>query len=251
MKTAIVFSLVMMSLGSYAQNSADEFRLGSEKLLQLRTEVENLSQESQSESRCRQNELESLLQRRSELSTQLQKEEMRREQLKEKLRLESSKITPKNQPSQSERLLLVKWAEDLESWIGRSLPFRTEERLSQVRALKAKLKTEKNLEPLVSQLWSLTDQELKLTQQNDFEVMEVSFPDGRQKAEVARLGMVQMYALKANGQAMRAVREGDNWIWQVAQNSEEKKAIERICRRLGEQKGQGYFEVPGLEGVVQ
>lgn len=250
MKTWIILFLAMMAFAAEAQTSADEFRMGSEKLLQLRTEVETLSQEAQAESRRRQTELEALLQRRTELTSQLQKEEMRREQLKEKLKVESSKITSKSAPTREDRRMLVGWAEDLENWIARSLPFRTEERLSQVRALKTKLKAENNLEPLVSQLWSLTDQELKLTHQNDFEVMEVSFPEGRQKAEVARLGMMQMYALKTNGEAVRAVRDAEVWKWQAAQNSDEKKAIERICRRLSEQKGQGYFQIPGLEGAT-
>lgn len=250
MKAWIIFVVFLTSFVAEAQTSADEFRMSSDKLLQLRTEVETLSQEAQADSRRRQTELEALLQRRSELTAQLQKEEMRREQLKEKLKVESAKITPKGAPTREDRQMLVGWAEDLESWIARSLPFRTEERLSQVRALKTKLKTENNLEPLVSQLWSLTDQELKLTQQNDFEVMEVSFPEGRQKAEVARLGMMQMYALKTNGEGVRAVRDGETWKWEAAQNSDEQKAIERICRRLSEQKGQGYFQLPGLEGAT-
>lgn len=239
----LIVSLILPVVGLSNTNDLPEL---SRKLIELRSDIELLSQQSQNDSRLRQTEVETLLQRRSELQSQILKEELRQAQLQTKLNQEQPKVARKGPATKADRMVLAKAAGELEKWIKTSLPFRRDERLSALKVLTQKIQSEDVLEPLASQLWTLVDKELKLSQENAFEIMDLDLPEGRSKAQVVRLGLHQMYFMKANGEVGQARRSATDWQLVTSTDAAESKAIQRICQRFSEQKGQGYFELPGL-----
>lgn len=249
MKKIILFCSIMSLISPmiHAAPEDENLRQMSERLLTLRSEVETLTLESTADNKRRQAEVETLVQRKSELQMQLLKEEMRTAQIREKLSLESGRATQQSPSSTKDRESLQAAFNGIEKWIQQSLPFRREERMGALTNLRKRLENENAVEPIISQTWSLIDKEIKLTQENAFEIADLEFEDGRHKSEAMRVGMHQLYFKRADGKVGRFDRVEGQWKPIYLEDAALRQSIERLSQRLQKQKGHGYFELPGLQ----
>lgn len=130
--------------------------------------------------------------------------------------------------------------------ISSSLPYKQEERILSLKNIETQIQEGKPLESLVQDLWKLTENELRLTQTNQFEIMKILLNGQRTTAQVAKIGMLQMYFKTADSVVGRADKGQSGWKLLVAQEAKEVAAIERALEKIKNEKGSAFIELPGV-----
>lgn len=219
-------------------------RMGKE-LLSLRAEVEEAGRALEDERKLRQAEIDVLLQRKSELELGLKKEEMRTLQLQGKESALQEKGSATLGSPTRDSLDLLKWASALEESIRNSIPFSKEERLDRVGGLKKRIQDPaENPSTLITELWSATDQELKMARENEYRIGKIRLEGKDTPAEIARIGRVQMLFVTAEGVAGKAIRGNEGWALSPAATQNEAQAIQRTVSHFKNKKKSGWYEVP-------
>lgn len=232
----------LFSQSLWAQN----YQQLSQRLIQLRHEVEVLSSGNDELTRKNRMEKESLQQRQMELTAQIRKERLRQLQLKTKKEILGQAIRKPKDSSPQDKKLIEQWIVDLKGWVTNSLPFRTQERLAQLQVIEQKRLAGEGAEALLYDLWNFTENELRLGQDNAYEIMAIDLNGELKKAEVVRLGLLQMYYKVPEGEVGYAVPKGEGWILRKATNNQEVDSIKHLISSMKNRPGTGYFELPGL-----
>lgn len=222
------------------------------KLIELRAAVEEKGMELQEAQKQSQAQLEPLIQRKTEVEAQLRKESLRALQLQEKAKVLGATIA-KTQPNvSSEYQLLAQWLDNLEMSIQNSLPFRREERITQLKQIRQRIQ-QKQDSPLgiASELWSATERELKLTSDNEYQIGSIQLDGQTYEAEIIKLGMILMLFKTSQGQLGYAQLDKDGWQLVTTQDAEMKSAVERSINKFKDRHTSGWFEVPGIKALIE
>lgn len=216
----------------------------SSKILSLRSEVEEAGNAIDESRRQRMANLDVLLQRKNEVELSLRKERLKTLQLQEK-RKHLSSLT-QSVAKKSELDSLVVWAKDLKATVNNGIPFRKEERLEAIDAVAKRIEAGRESPvSLATELWTLTEKELKMAGGNEYRLMKMKLANKEVDAEVARIGTIQTLFRSSSGELGYAKRSGSNWEWTVA-SSDQQKAIDRLMNQFRDKSYSGWFELPGL-----
>lgn len=224
----------------YAQDSAKL----AEQLARLRTEVESLSEELELERSSAREELESLAARKAELESELQREDLRLSRVAAALE-EQKKLVEQARASEADLSPVVQeGAKGLRAYVERSLPFRTTERLAAIDEITGALDAG-NVRPskAVLRLWSLVQDELRLTKESGLYRQPVPLDDGDHLVDVVRVGMVMLFFQTQDGRHGRAVRAPDGWRFEVLGDDDAPK-ISKLFESFEKQVRVGLFELP-------
>jgi len=245
-KVLILFFFSAQSYGASLEDLA-------QKLLTLRAEVEQSGRELESERKLLQNDVDALLQRKAELRNLLQKEELRSYQLIEKIKV--AKVSVKQKISQLKgssefdrdtHSSLTSWATALQVSIENSIPWNKQKRLSKVNKSLEKIRDFKFDSTITEELWQITEEEFKLTQDNQFEISKLNIENVEMDSEVVRIGRSHMLFKTAAGHIGYSMPGENGYAIQLNLSQEEKLAAERVLKRFREKKESGWFEIPGL-----
>lgn len=239
-----ILLMMVLTWSAFASAQENDFGAWADRTLALRAEVEDLAKRVDESGKAQTAEREQLRQRRLEIAAQLRKEESRAAQLAEKRERLKKRLRVEDVLSPARKKELLSWLVELRQEVAVSLPFRRSERLSPLADLEKRIERGEAYDRLVGELWAATENELRLTRENAFEVMSLPLPDGERKAEVARAGMVQMAFVTADGRAGFARREGGAWNLSEGANAAEVEAARRMVERFRDQDVRGYFELP-------
>jgi len=218
---------------------AEDFRDLSQKVLQGRQEVEQLNQEQSQTHKIFQAELDLLIQRKTELDQQIFKERLKNQQLQIKKDFLKQSQKSDVKLSKSEKKQIMDWLLNLEKWVQASLPYRREVRWQELQDIKTQIQNNSFKEDLVRQLWAFTEKEIKLGQDNHYEIIDLEIDQKKQKVESVRLGWVQMYYRTPEGKWGSFKKES-----QKVEGDLEEKTLERLFKKLKSREEKGYFEIP-------
>jgi hypothetical protein len=210
------------------------------QLVSLRSDLETSNRELEADLKQKQAELDLWTQKKLELEGQVQKESLRKMQIDEKIsRLESrvkreGKMNPKALPTFNQ------WLAKAHDWVQSSLPFRTEQRLAALDALKERAaRGHESLESLTSELWLFLESEMKMASDNEFRLTEV----GGGKAEVARLGFFALFAKTPDGKVQKAQLHDGKWAMSTLSGSDQDNAL-RLINNMKSKKDSGLYQLP-------
>lgn len=222
-----------------------------ENLAQLRSDVEKLAEELS----LKEVELRELTkaetQRKAELEGERQRERLRVERLKQ----EEGRLVERQQKEAEAEAALVptleKGLDALDAYIARGLPFRRAERRQEVEGLRQQLKTrETTPRQGLLRLWSLLQDELKLTRENGLYKQSIALGEQEVLADVVRIGMVGLYFVAPDGRVGRAVPRGEDWQYVELSGEEDQKRVLALVDAFKKQIRAGYFELPlGAEAL--
>jgi hypothetical protein len=254
-KIALNFVFLLISISSQAiEELAMETPI--RKILELRLAVEKNSGRYEARQKIRAKDLEALELRRIELEQALSKERFREEVADSKklglqgLMNEANETPEQTVKRRADQARIKSWILELESWINAGIPFKKESRLADLEKVRLKLQENEPSEILVQDLWALTEKEIKLTSSSRHELMKIRLED-EVPAQVARIGLMQMYFKTAKNQFGYAEKIDNKWILSVKSNPDEIRAIERILTQLKSEKNGAYLELPGFNLEVQ
>lgn len=196
--------------------AADDARRPAERVVALRTEVDQLAHRLESERRRAQDALAALRIERAELERQLRLERVRAETL-DRLERERKQGLESLEQSVRERLEPLRRAVEIaRAYVEESLPFRREARLAQLREIEANLaESSPSLGDGLARLWRFVEEEEALTRELGTSQQPVAVDGERQLVDVARVGMALLYFRSVDGRIGWARPTEDGWSFEV------------------------------------
>jgi len=248
-RTVVVFLLacsLVAGSGARAVHAADDptMKMG-RQLMELRGEVEALSTELEISKNEMRDELRSLAAQKAELEVSISKEELRLKQVRQALEKNRERAQEEQFSKDFMTPLVLEQVERMRSYIKQALPFKVPERLAELDRIQEQVETS-NIQPekAMAQLWAMAEDELRLTRENGLYRQMVVVDDEEMIADVARIGMVMMYFMPADGRTGMVVRSGDGWEYRVVSDRDDRRRILTLFDALKKRIHEGYFELP-------
>ena len=231
-----------------AQDSLENL---AQELMDLRAEVERLNSELAIEQQEFRNEMASLAAQRTDLeanrnrlSLQLNQQRdalERNQQLAQEAGLESDELIP----------VLMSAVQTMRDWIAQSLPFKRDERLSELDSLVNQLEGGTiDAHRAVNRAWAFYEDEMRLTRENGIYSQTITLDGQEILADVAKLGAVMLFFKTSDMQYGYATQQGDNWRYVRLQSPVQEEAVATLFDSLQKQIRQGYFTIPNALGQV-
>ncbi|MFK7958207.1 MAG: DUF3450 family protein [Lysobacterales bacterium] len=231
---------------------ADEIDELAQRLISLRSEVEQLNQELDLLKDEQRATMSSLAAQKTELAASQRRLDTQVQQLQQKL---DENLTQAAEAGVDNDVLLpavLTAISDLQSYIAQSLPFKKEERLTELDEIRVQLET--NVIPpnrAANRLWALYEDEIRLTRENGIYSQTIELDGKRLLADVAKIGTVMMYYRTADERYGQVVKTGQDWQFQPVADAAGIASIAGLFDSLQKQIRQGYFELPNtLTGRV-
>lgn len=216
-----------------------------DQITKTRVEIEQLAKQTDMISKKEQAEVDLWSGKKTELEGQLSREKMRGGQIQEKLkRLEARiKVDPKTDPAGKKKLL--EWISAYESTVASTIPFHLDKRVAALKDFRKRLEVGHEAhEFILSDFWSFLESEMKLSQSNDYRIVDVTINGETKKCEVARLGMQALFVVSPSGQVLRATNNGAQWSWTDVNVGDQKESVLTLVKNLKNKNTSGYYVLP-------
>lgn len=234
----IIIILLQMSFASQWEKMVDQ-------ITKMRIEIEVLSKQVDTSAKKENANIDLWSQKKTELEAQLAREQMREKQIHEKIkRLETRvKMDPKMDIHGKKKIL--NWLSAYETTLAGSAPFHIEKRLETLKSLRQRLDIgHESQEFILADFWLFLESEMKLSQTNDYRIVDVTINGQRKKCEVARLGLQSLFVVTPTGQVLQAVNNGKQWIWVDIEATESKNSVLSLVKNLKNKNTSGYYLLP-------
>lgn len=245
MKTLVALSLLLGTVGVKAAASKNISKLA-EKIVSLRAEVETLNSQLQSDKEELSNELKSHSVQLTQLKSQIGQEEVRQKQINEKVNAAKKELARVSANDESLEPFIHSKIDWLRTYVDQGIPFQKEKRLKGIEDIEAKLKS-KLLSPesAVSRLWSVVEDEMRLTRENALHRQTISLNGEERLATVAKVGMVLMYFHTVDNRVGTITKNIDgSYIYIEEHDQERKEHIFRLVDGLKKQIRHGEYILP-------
>jgi len=245
-KTMLIITFVPAFGMSTAIAEADKNYLNlSEKLVLLRGQVSDLSNELQLLRDEHKLEMRGLITQKNTTNSNIKQEEIAIDQMQENLLNNKKLIQEIGADNNTIKEALLIETEKLKKHIKTSLPFKIKERLKSVNDYEKRLEAGVlSSHKAANILWSMIEDELKLARDNGVYRQSVVLGDKEHLAHIAKIGMVMMYFRVADDEYGLFRKAGDNWVAEVSKDSRDIEQIKTLFTSLEKQVHVGYFEIP-------
>lgn len=245
----LIISVSALLLNSNAVSADEKNYLNlSEKLVALRGEVDDLSSELQQLRDEHTLEMRGLLTQKNSIQSLIKQEDTEIVRLQEAMIENKKRISDLGADKESIKESLLLETERLKAYVKSGLPFKVNERLKSIDDYAGSLQADVlSSHKATNTLWSLIEDELKLTRNNGLYRQTVNLDGKEHLAHVAKIGMVMMYFRIDNDQGDHQYgmykKAGSNWHTKIVTGGDASK-VKRLFDALEKQIHIGYFELP-------
>ncbi|MDP2097807.1 MAG: DUF3450 family protein [Methylobacter sp.] len=216
-----------------------------QSLIQIRSEVEELQSQLDMEKQDHKSKMDSLGSQMSDLSVENRRQKLGLEKLEQAVqKLQASKQAAL---SGDEALMPVVLSSlgNLREVVAGSLPFKVDERLSELDSLKSQLENG-SLDPkrAANRIWAFIEDEIRLTRENGVYSQTIELDGKSLLADIAKLGSMFIYFQTSNNQVGMAQKKEGAWQFVEMTDPASKQQISTLFESLKKQIRQGYFELP-------
>lgn len=246
-KTALTGLSVLtgLTLGISSTAYAEDRAGLAAELAKLRSDVEALSQEIEMERTATRERVEAAAARKSELESELERENRRLKRLEQSLSEHQKRIETQIAAESDLRPIVAAQIRTLRTYIQNALPFQRDNRLLAVQELESALSSEQIAPAKAAQrLWSIVQDELRLTKESGLYRQTISQDGDEQLADVVRVGMVFLYYKAPSGNVGQAIRSASGWEFVSVTDPEDQKRIHTLFDSFQKQIRTGMFELP-------
>ena len=238
----ITLALGLLAPATVMAQSVDEF---AKRLIKLRGEVEQIHDDIEGIQQNHRNRMTSLSQREAELEAQIQRQKLQLKQLNKTLADLQKETRDATQDAQTLLPIVQKTVSSLGTHVEGGLPFKIDNRKSNVELILSKLeKGELTTPRAINELWTFIEDEFRLTRENTMLNQDQIVIGGKQQlADVIRIGMVIMYFRTTEESYGFAQNNGGTWNFAFA-TPEASKKIEDLFLSFEKQIRSGFFEIP-------
>lgn len=243
----VLASLLCLSLLPGPARAGEVERLA-RTLVQMRTEVERLTDALEEAKRARSAAQRAAESQRLQVEAELLRERLRVRTLREALQRKQAELTAAQADDAALRPTFGAGLASLRAYVDDALPFQREARLKALADLEAKV-GEGLLTPraALTRLWAFAEDELRLTRETGRFRQTLEIDGQARLVDVVRLGMVGLYYQSGGGAAGEAGlvrRAGDGWAVVPAASPEDAAAIAGLFDAFAKQIRTGHFTLP-------
>lgn len=241
----VYLSLFIFSVPTIAADTDDELIDLAKKLVELRSEVEGLSNELDRKKTEFRDNVKTLISQKSELEIQIKNEELKLKQIQQAIAKVNERIKTEKVDKTYLLPLVNEQSQRLKSYIEQALPFKVSERITEIEHIEEQLQRDEiESEKSLAQLWAILEDEFRHSSESGLYRQPIVLDGEEQIADIARLGMVLMY-FKTNSDQVGLVSKKDgNWRFQVVTPKENRNQILYLFDSLKKRIREGYYELP-------
>ncbi|MFU8788020.1 MAG: DUF3450 family protein [Methylobacter sp.] len=237
----LVIGLLLAAPASYGES----FDNLTQSLIQIRGEVEELQNQLDIEKQDHKSKMDSLGSQMSDLSVENRRQKLAQEKLDQAV--QKLQETKQAALSGDEALMPVVLSSlgNLREVVASSLPFKIDERLSEIDSLKSQLENG-SLDPkrAANRIWAFIEDEIRLTRENGVYSQTIELNGKSLLADIAKLGSMFIYFQTSDNQVGMAQKKAGTWQFVEAVDPTSKQQINTLFDSLRKQIRQGYFELP-------
>lgn len=225
---------------------AQEAQALAENLVRLRAEIEQLNSELELAREEARTTLAGLAAQRTELAAQLDRQALASREQAQRLTLAQQALAEAGVEGAELKPVLLEAIAGLEAHVGASLPFKQDERLAGLAALRERIATDA-VPPhrAANQVWAFVEDELRLTRENGLFSQTIELDGARVLADIAKVGTVMLYCRTSQGEYGQLARDGaGGWRWQRVAGRADAERIAALFDAYRKQIRQGWFELP-------
>ncbi len=247
LSTMAIALLLVPSLTQAADTTLDRL---SKQLVDLRTQVQTLSEELQTAKTRHKNRLGALARQQGSAEVTLGQAQTQLKQLQDKLAEQKAQAEASGSSLQALQQQVEQLLATTRQQVQASLPFKREARLAQLDELKRQL-AQQLLTPqqAMNRLWDFYADEIRLTRDLGLYRQTVKVNGQERLAEVARLGMVAMFYRTEDQQYGKVVRRQGEWQYQPV-DAANNHLVAALFKALEQHKSHGYFLLPNVLGEL-
>lgn len=245
----LVVAIVLLSLSSpvFAQNGEASIDALVEQLIELRAEVDELDTTLSRMKEDHRDRMSGLARQQGQLSAERERQNMQVRRLEQDLERQREMIREAGVAGEQLQPVIASVVESLRGHVRASLPFKREERLSELEELHGHLSSESLASARIAgRLWSFMADELRLINESGLYRQRIHLGGQEKLVDVARVGMRQLYFRTDDGDVGYAVNQNDEWTFERAGRTE-RPLINDYMDALQQQMRTGFFELPRLD----
>ncbi|MFH1463770.1 MAG: DUF3450 family protein [Pseudomonadota bacterium] len=214
------------------------------ELAELRAEVERTETALTARRAHAEASLHALVEQQSELQVLIQREQLRLDGAREQILELQAAAGDRGAEVQALAPIVVRHAEALMAEARRAAPFRLEDRLAELEAVRDGVASGA-MDPRAgaARLWRHVEDELKLCEEAGLARQAVPLEGGAVLAQVAHLGLVALFFRTDDGRFGRAVPADDGWRYEVLGGGAA-RALATLFDALDKGVRSGAFRLP-------
>ncbi len=211
-----------------------------DSIIALRTEVEDLEARLRSLKSDHGTRMSALVREEGQLAAERERQQLRLKKIEQQLARQKQAAQEEGVEGETLRPVVLEALDAVENYVETSLPFRREDRLASVRTVRSELESGV-LEPsrALNALWSFVADEIRMTGEAGLFRQPIRIDDEDKLADVARLGMLQLYFRTDDGRVGLWTEDGFRYV-----EGEDRERILAWMSSLRKNVRFGYFELP-------
>jgi small-conductance mechanosensitive channel len=237
-------TLLALGLPSLALAAGEGLDGLAERLIELRGRVESIQDDIEAKQDTHRSRMSTLANRRASLESEIQAKRLQLEQMRRATNEKRSEIQATNAADEALTPTAKAASKSLRSVIARGLPFQREERLKSVDEISSELESgELTSAQALERLWSLIEDELRVSRENAAFRQEVTLDGRSYLAEVIHLGTAMLFFQTEDGQSGFATQSGSGWKYRRVTGSHATQ-IDKLFESFERQVRSGVFTLP-------
>lgn len=243
MKTTLIILASILTLTVSANINIAKL---SERVVELRLEVEMLNSEYLALREEKINELKSIGGRLTHLSAQIEQEEIRKKQVKQKILVLKEQMSKIGATDNGLTPLVLEQVGKASLRVSNGIPFLKDKRLKDLKEIKGKL-TSKVISPenALGRFWAHLEDEMRLTRENALHRQTIVLDGQERLATIAKLGMMMMYFHTTDNLVGYISKKDDGgYLYVEESNKERQDLIFKLIDGLQKQIRHGRYDLP-------
>lgn len=216
-------------------------------LVELRSEVERLTDALEDTRRDRRSAAQGFAARKAQLEAELQREQLRVRQLREARDRKRAEIEAAKADDAALLPVVEAGAAALRAHIADGLPFRRDPRAAAVDRIEEKV-AEGLLTPraALSRLWALVEDELRMTRDTGLYRETLDIDGAPMMVDVVRFGAVGLYLRTGDGRVGTVARLAGEWRTTLLDDPESKARVDALFDGFKKQIRVGFYTLPNI-----
>lgn len=240
---ALAISL-LTSVNVSASQSLDNM---SQKLIQLRGEVEELNNEIRFLKEEHKQEMNFLWTQQNQVKTELSQNQKLVERLEKELQETKEENQAKGRSSEELMPEFKSAVEKVNAYLEGSLPFKKAERKASLAEIETQVSKELiSVQRGFNKLWAFVEDEIRLTKESGLyqSSILVEGDDRKQLVDIARIGMMTVYFKTKEDQYGKLAHSANGWSYQLLKKDSDIEQVGYLFDSLKKQIRTGLFTLP-------
>lgn len=228
----------------WADDSLDQL---SEKLIQLRGEVEQLNNEIHFLKQEHKQEMNFLWTQKNDVKSDMERNQNLIDRLQQELDKKVAENASKGQSSESLKPEFIAAVEQVRAYLESSIPFKQTDRQAALKEIEDQvaqnlITTQRGF----NKLWAFLEDEIRLTKETGLyqQSIQIEGKETNQLVDVARIGMMALYFKTAENEVGQLKGQPNQWRYEVLTDKQMIQDVDYLFDAMQKQIRTGLFALP-------